>query len=323
MTTTVVTADRATPAPAPSIRVDSEPPGSLLRLVRGPTATGPQPSASALAAALDGAAHDDVPVARGAALAAAKVDAYLRENIALNDASKGLTSSWFREVQRSAEANFHPNASDLDNPSEVSQSAIVGNALRDPTSWDEEAQRVLGPLMAAAALHSSDVVKRLPLSTTPTADRHDSKRRLEAINDQLRHKKSGLSVRFAFEVNVHHDGSGHVTAIDVLHAAFEKQLQEKVRIALDTALQTAPPAPTQLANGQPFRSRWVFVATWFIDPPGCMFRPSDSMGALPGEVQVSCGGGETSSFKVQQRVAAELVGVTPLVSAEVPGPIGQ
>jgi hypothetical protein len=227
-----------------------------------------------------------------------------------------VSSTRICEMTSPRTTSFRPTAGDLDNPNEVSESAIIRNWIVDPTSWDEEAQRVLGPFFAAMSLHSHDIVKRLPLSTTPPGQ--ESRRRREALNDLLLRKKAGLSVRFAFEVNVHHDGGGRLTAIDIGDSAFERQLQEKIRIAIEDALHEAPPPPPQLANGQPFRSRWVFVATWFVDPPGCMLRPSDLMGAVPGETQLVCGMTETSSWNVQQRVAAELVGVTRLVTPTAP-----
>ena len=115
-----------------------------------------------------------------------------------------------------------------------------------------------------------------------------------------------------------HDGK--VTAIDILRTAAEKALQEKIRLAIDDAVRAATPAPALVNGGQPFRSRWLFAATWFIDPPGCLLTPSDAMGATPGQFGMGCGGTfdvtsegvKTSSFDVQQKVTAELLRIIPL-----------
>jgi len=114
------------------------------------------------------------------------------------------------------------------------------------------------------------------------------------------------------------NGDGKVTAIDILRTAAEKALQEKIRLAIDDAVRAATPAPTLVNGGQPFRSRWLFAATWFIDPPGCLLSPS--MGAAPGQFAMGCGGSfdvtseglKTSSFDVQQKVTAELLRILPL-----------
>jgi hypothetical protein len=234
-----------------------------------------------------------------------------------------MASDWFREFKNAAEKGFRPIPTDLDNPAEVTQTAIMTNFLKDPSSWDDEAKRVLGPMLAATSLHSQDPVKRLALGNSANLGAHnDTQMRMSTIEDLLRRKDAGLSVRFVFEVDVHHDGAGKVTAVDILRTQFEKQLQEKIRIAIDDAVRAAAPAPSLIAGGQPFRSRWVFASTWFIDPPGCLAMPSDAMGAMPGVPQVGCGGTfdvtsdgmKTSSFEVQQKVTAELLRVTPLAS---------
>jgi hypothetical protein len=130
----------------------------------------------------------------------------------------------------------------------------------------------------------------------------------------------GLSVRFSFEVDVHHDGDGKVTAIDIVRDAFEKQLQEKIRLTIEDAVQHAQQAPTLVNGGRPFRSRWLFSAIWFMTPPACLLTPSDALNAEPGLLQGACGGSfdidqdgfKGPSFDVQQRAHAELIRVTPL-----------
>lgn len=299
-------------------------PGSLMRLVRGVDGKGPRQSVKGLAGALDYVPDEDQDFGKsGAVLAAAKAERHLRQSIAFHDVSVGMASDWFREFKTAAEKGFRPAPADLDNPAEVTQTAIMANFLKDPTSWDDEARRVLGPMLAATSLHSQDPIKRLALGNSANLGAHnDTQLRMSTIEDLLRRKDAGLSVRFAFEVDVHHDGTGKVTAVDILRNQFEKQLQEKIRIAIDDAVRAAAPAPALIAEGKPFRSRWVFASTWFIDPPGCLLMPSDAMGAMPGAPQMSCGGTfdvtsegvKTSSFEVQQKVTAELLRVMPLAA---------
>jgi hypothetical protein len=293
-----------------------------MRLVQGPGSKGPRQSTRSLAAALDFRPEQDEDFGKsGAVLAAARAERHLRASLAFHDVTVGMASDWFREVKQAAERGFRPGAADLDNPGEVSRAAIMANFLQDPSSWDDEAKRVLGPLLQATSLHSQDPIKRLALGASANLGSHnDTQLRMSTIEDLLRRKEAGLSVRFAFEVDVHHDGEGKVTAVDVLRSHFEKQLQEKIRLAIDDAVKAAATAPALIAGGKPFRSRWLFAATWFIDPPGCLAMPSDAMGATPGVPQVSCGGTfdvtsegvATSSFDVRQRVTAELLRVTPL-----------
>lgn len=295
-----------------------------MRLVRGVDGKGPRQSVKGLAGALDYVPDEDQDFGKsGAVLAAAKAERHLRQSIAFHDVSVGMASDWFREFKNAAEKGFRPAPADLDNPAEVTQTAIVTNFLKDPSSWDDEAKRVLGPMLAATSLHSQDPIKRLALGNSANLGAHnDTQLRMSTIEDLLRRKDAGLSVRFAFEVDVHHDGTGKVTAVDILRNQFEKQLQEKIRIAIDDAVRAAAPAPSLIAEGKPFRSRWVFASTWFIDPPGCLLMPSDAMGAMPGAPQMSCGGTfdvtsegvKTSSFEVQQKVTAELLRVDAMAS---------
>jgi hypothetical protein len=338
-TTTSADPSRAAPsttAPAtPTTPADVDPgsdlaprpenlPGSLMRLVRGVDGKGPRQSVKGLAGALDYVPDEDEDFGKsGAVLAAAKAERHLRQSIAFHDVSVGMASDWFREFKNAAEKGFRPAPADLDNPAEVTQTAIMTNFLKDPSSWDDEARRVLGPMLAATSLHSQDPVKRLALGNSANLGAHnDTQLRMSTIEDLLRRKDAGLSVRFAFEVDVHHDGTGKVTAVDILRTQFEKQLQEKIRIAIDDAVRAAAPAPSLIAEGKPFRSRWVFASTWFIDPPGCLAMPSDAMGAMPGVPQVSCGGTfdvtsegvKTSSFEVQQKITAELLRVDSLAA---------
>ncbi len=292
-------------------------PGSLLLAIRGADDRGPQPSQQALEGALDFVPDADVDAGKsGAALAASKAGRHLRADVAFHDVSVGMANDWFRQIRGAAERGFRPTPSDLDNPNDVARETIVGNFLRDPGSWDDEAKRVLTPLLAATSYHSQDRIKRLALGNSAALGQApDTRMRKSTLDDLLRRKEAGLSVRFAFEVDVHHDKNGQVTAIDVLHREFERALVEKVRLAIDDAVKQATPAPTTLNNGQPFRSRWVLAASWFIDPPGCTFAPSDSMGLEPGDKLLNCGGSfdlggsKGSSFDVQQTITAELVRV--------------
>jgi hypothetical protein len=302
------------------------PPGfgepTLGSLVRGVDGRGPRQSTEGLRGALDYRTDEDDDAGKtGAALAAAKATRALKADIAFHDVTVGMASDWFREVRTAAERGFRPTPSDLDNPAEVAQAAILANFVKDPTSWDDEAKRVLGPMLAASSLHSQDPIKRLALGNSANlGGSADSGLRRSTIEDLLTRKEAGLSVRFAFEVDVHHDGDGKVTAIDILRTAAEKALQEKIRLAIDDAVRAATPAPALVNGGQPFRSRWLFAATWFIDPPGCLLTPSDAMGATPGQFGMGCGGTfdvtsegvKTSSFDVQQKVTAELLRIIPL-----------
>jgi hypothetical protein len=316
-------------APRPE-NVANLPPGfgpstpGMMRVIRGADSRGPVASADVLRGALDYQTDADKDFGKsGAALAAAKAGRALRRDLAFHDVTVGMASDWFRELKGAAERGFRPSPSDLDNPGEVTQAAIFENFLKDPSAWDDEAKRVLGPMLAASAMHSQDPIKRLALGNNAGRGTHsDTQLRMSTVDDMLRRKEAGLSVRFAFEVDVHHDGDGKVTGIDILRDQYERQLQEKIRFAIEDAVRQASPAPALVNKGKPFRSRWLFAATWFIDPPGCMLMPSDAMGAVPGVGQGMCGGTfditpdglKTSSFDVQQKVSAELLRIMPLGS---------
>ena len=297
-------------------------PPTLGSLVRGAEGRGPRQSVEGLRGALDHRPDEDEDAGKtGAQLAAAKATRALKADIAFHDVTIGMASDWFREVRTAAERGFRPIPSDLDNPAEVAQVAILANFLKDPSSWDDEAKRVLGPMLVATSLHSQDPIKRLALGNSATLGAAaDSSLRKSTVVDLLTRKEAGLSVRFAFEVDVHHDSEGRVTAIDVLRNAAEKALQEKIRLAIDDAIRGTGLAPAIINGGQPFRSRWLFAATWFIDPPGCLLSPSDALGAVPGQLAMGCGGSfdvgsdgvKTSSFDVQQKVTAELLRIIPL-----------
>ncbi len=295
---------------------------SMASIIRGSDARGPSQSMDSLRKSLDYQPDEDGEDGlSGTALAAKRAERHLRRSLAFHDVTVGMANDWFRELQKDAERGFRPSASDLDNPSEVSQANIFANLAKDPTAWDDEAKRILTPLLEASSLSSQDSIKRLPRQPMAQQGHKDTSAERQAmLDDLLGRKVQGLSVRFAFEVDVHHDGAGQVTAIDVLRTSFQKQLQEKIRLAIEDAVKKATPAPALVNRGQPFRSKWVFAATWFIDPPGCMFMPSDAMGAMPGTAQGMCGGTfdigpdglKTSSFDVQQKVQAMLVRVDPL-----------
>jgi len=294
----------------------------MARLIRGSDARGPSQSLDSLKDGLDFLPDEDKDQGKsGGALAAARAERALRGNLAFHDVTVGMASDWFREVQKDAERGFRPTANDLDNPQEVSQGAILANALKDITSWDDEARRLVGPMLDATSLHSQDKVKRLPTSANASMGASANSADRTAALDELTNKKvQGFSVRFSFEVDVHHDGDGKVTAIDVLRSVYEKQLQEKVRIAIEDAVRHAAPAPALVNGGRPFRSRWLFAAIWFMTPPACLLTPSDAMGAEPGVFQGGCGGAfditpegfKGPSFDVQQKVQAQLIRVTPL-----------
>ncbi len=314
-------------APRPE-NVANLPPGfgpsspTMMGVIRGVDGKGPVASVGSLRDALDDQTDEDQDFGKtGAALAAAKAGRALRRDLAFHDVTVGMASDWFRELKGGVERGFRPAVSDLDNPAEVTQAAIFENFIKDPTAWDDEAKRVLGPLLEASALSSQDPIKRLALGNNAGRGSYsDSTLRQSTIDDLIRRKEAGLSVRFTFEVDVHHDGDGKVTAIDIIRDQFEKQLQEKIRFAIEDAVRQATPAPSMINNGRPFRSRWLFAATWFIDPPGCMLMPSDAMGAMPGVGQAMCGGTfdvtkdgvKTSSFDVQQKVTAQLLRISPL-----------
>lgn len=254
----------------------------------------------------------------GAALAAAKATRSLQADLAFHDVTVGMASDWFREVKTAMEKRFRPTSSDLNEPRSVSRAAILDNFLKDPTSWDDEAKRVLTPLLQAQMLHSTDPLKRLPLSNSANlATVIDSQLRRSTIEDLLTRRVAGLSVRVAFELDVHHDGDGTITAIDVLRGAAERVLEEKVRMAIDDAIHDVTPVPSVVSGGRPFVSRWLLAATWFLEPPGCLLDPADVMGASGGSTGLRCGGSfdpmnPKNPLDVQHKVTAELLHMRPL-----------
>jgi hypothetical protein len=163
----------------------------------------------------------------------------------------------------------------------------------------------------------SDTVRPRVALAQPTT----SALRRATIDDLLRRKEAGFSVRFAFDVDVHHAADGAVTAIDVLRTDFERVLVEKVRVAVEQAVHDAPPVPPRVAQGGPFRSHWLFVATWYIDPPRPRRTSSNSRfasdGGAPalmfgGTFDVGPAGLQTSSLDVKLKTSAELLEVVPL-----------
>lgn len=310
--------------PPPDRAPRATPPGKLINdLVVGADAKGPRPSNRALEDALDFRPDADADNGlSGAALAANKATRRLKQDIAFDDVSAGLGDDWFREVRNSATRHWHVDVADLDNPNDVSREKIVWNYLRDPSSWDDEAKKGLELFYAAEALSSRDPILRLPLGNSAELGTYTTSTvRHSTVDDLLRRKEAGFSVRFAFDVDVHHDGFGAVTAIDVMRTEFEKTLVEKVRIAVERAVADAPPVPPRVAHGGPFRSHWLFVATWFIDPPMPHLSSSSSMfsseGGAPALIwgstfDVGPDGVKTQNLDVQLKTSAELLEVVPI-----------
>jgi hypothetical protein len=224
---------------------------------------------------------------------------------------------------------FRPTPSDLDNPDDVSQKTIAKNYLTDPSSWDDVAKEAMLPFMMAEQLSSVDPIARLPLQNSALLGAHTtSKMRRTIIDDLIRRKEAGLSVRYAFEVDVHHDSAGAITAIHVLRSNFERALTEKLRMAIEAGFADAGGMPLRVAGGGPFRSRWLFVATWFIDPPVARFAGSNSLfaqgpsptgaAATPplmfgSTFDVGADGTlKTQSYDVQMKTHGELLEVTSL-----------
>lgn len=319
-TTTPTTTPTATTTPTTATtsgpRVD-EAPGALVRRLRGSDDKGPQPSRATLEGALDFVPEADDDSGRsGAVLAAAKAERALRRDIAFHDVTVGMASDWFREVKGALTRRFQPIPADLDDPRTVSRETIVKNFALDPTSWDDEAKKAMLPMLLATNLSSQDPVKRLALSNSANlAEASTSVLRRQTLDDLLARRDAGLSVRYAVEVDVHHDSAGRLTAVDIVRGSSAADLREKVRKAIEEVLATAPVAPVAMTKGRPFRSRWVVGSTWFIEPPACMFAPSDSFGMSGNDTMVNCGGTfdfKAPSLQVQQAIVAELLRVETL-----------
>lgn len=329
-TTTTATAS-TTDAPAlPPLRTPAVGEG-MADAIRGLDARGPQPSMAALSAALDFQPDGEKDKGlSGGALAAARGTRNLKRDQGFDDVSAGLGDDWFREVKRGALAQFRPEPRDLDHPADVSAPAIWQHFVLDPASWDDVAKEQLTDHYRAEMLSSADPIQRLPLGNSAAlGEATNSAARRAVVDDLFRRKKAGLSVRFAFEVDVHHDAAGHVTAVDVLRPEFEQALRERVRAAVVAGIREAGDVAARVADGRPFRSRWVFAATWFIDPPMLSFAQSSSLfaqgpaaangsaGVPPllfrGKFDVGEDGAlKTSSYDVQLKTSAELLYVEPL-----------
>ncbi|HEY1100200.1 MAG TPA: hypothetical protein VGF99_14785 [Myxococcota bacterium] len=314
--TTPTTTPTTTAATTSGPRVN-EAPGALVHRLRGSDDKGPQPSRATLEGALDFVPEADDDSGRsGAVLAAAKAERALRRDIAFHDVTVGMASDWFREVKGALTRRFQPIPADLDDPRTVSRETIVKNFVLDPTSWDDEAKKAMLPMLLATNLSSQDPVKRLALSNSANlAEASTSVLRRQTLDDLLARRDAGLSVRYAVEVDVHHDSAGRLTAVDIVRGSSAADLREKVRKAIEEVLATAPVAPVAMTKGRPFRSRWVVGSTWFIEPPACMFAPSDSFGMSGNETMVNCGGTfdfKAPSLQVQQAIVAELVRVETL-----------
>ncbi|MDP2340824.1 MAG: hypothetical protein Q8O67_07700 [Deltaproteobacteria bacterium] len=286
---------------------------------------GPRPSTRALGEALDFQPDSEQDKAlSGGKLAVARATRRLRGDLSFADVSMGLGDDWFRGVKDATQRAFRPSPGDLDNPDDVSRASILANYLRDPAGWDEEARAALENQLQAMRVASRDPIDRLPLQNSANLGQAaDTMLRRSTVDDLLRRKEAGLAVRFAFEVDVHHAADGAVTAIDVLRTEFERSLVEKVRMAVERAVQEAPAVPERVAHGLPFRSRWLMVATWYLDPPRPMFATSNSVMTRDGEggrmapplgIGGNFGPGEndTSSFDVKLKTSAELLDVTPM-----------
>lgn len=324
-----VPADRAAGAPdaavAPADRAPRAPVvgREMNDVVTGLESVGPRPSNAALAGALDFQPEADLDRGLGdGARAAARATRRLRRDLAFDDVTVGLGDDWFRGVRGAAERAFRPEPGDLDNPGDVTRQKIAWNYLRDPSSWDDEAKAALEIFLKADQLNSRNAIERLALgNSASTGTSPTSTLRAATVNDLLRRKEAGFSVRFAFEVDVHHAGDGAVTAVDVMRTQFERGLVDKVRQAVEQAVAQAPPVPPRVAGGGPFRSRWLFVATWFIDPPRPRFSSSNSLFAgedgapallFGGTFDVGPDGVTTQDFDVHLKTSAELLDVTPL-----------
>ena len=299
--------------------------GSLMKdVVTGLEAAGPRPSTKALGEALDYQPESERDQKlSGGKLAAARANRALKRDLAFHDVTVGLADDWFRTLKDATERHFRPTPGDLDNPAEVTRVAIVANYLKDPSSWDDDARAALEPFLQADRLASKNPIERLALGNSASLGQaNDTLMRRSTIDDLLRRKDAGLAVRFAFEVDVHHAADGAITAIDVLRTEFERALVEKVRLAVQRAVQAAPPVPAQVAHGRPFLSRWLLVATWYLDPPRPHFASSNSLftddGTPPpfmisGTFDVAQAGISSSSVDVKMKSSAELLLVTPLL----------
>jgi len=307
----------------PNLAPRRQDPDDMRGVILGRGAIGPQPRLRSLEAALDFVPDDDQDRGKsGGTLAAARATRRLRRDMAFDDVSNGLADDWFRDLRNGATRQWRVDERDLDNPAEVSREQIVGNYLRDPTSWDDDARAALAAFSAAEALSSRDPILRLPLGASASIGTWTtSAARRRAIDDVLRRKEAGLAVRFAFDVDVHHAADGAVTAIDVGRAAFERTLVEKVRVAVERAVAELPPPPPRVAGGGPFRSHWLFIATWYLDPPRPHLSSSSSM--FSGEngqpsllfgstFDVGADGLTTQDVNVHLKTSAELLEVTPL-----------
>ena len=310
--------------PAPDLAPRTIGSGKLIEdVVVGVDARGPRPSTRALGEALDYQPDSERDKRlSGGALAVARANRSLRRDLAFHDVTVGLGDDWFRSIKDAAERGFRPTPSDLDNPAEVTREAILANYLRDPTSWDDDARAALEPLLQADRLASKNPIERLALGNSANLGQAaDTMLRRSTVDDLLRRKDAGLAVRFAFEVDVHHAADGAITAIDVLRNEYERSLVEKVRMAVEGALLDVDAVPDRVARGLPFRSRWLFVATWYLDPPRPRLTSSNSMftsddGApalmLGGTFDVTKEGVKSSSLDVKMKTTAELLDVTPL-----------
>jgi hypothetical protein len=321
--------------PAPSVSAPENPPedrvsdgrptkptigvGVVADVVRGLDARGPQPTLQTLAAALD---YEGRGERNGQALSdAGRAQKAATRVIALADAAGRPGHTWLTELGRGIERRYAPEPRDLSNPKDVSREKIITNYLLDVTHWDDDAREALSGFYEAEAMHSQDPIKRLAALLPAAGSTESPSEREQRLWQLISKREQGMAVRFAFPVEVHHDGDGRMTAVDVRLTNHEQGLDRLIRSSITAALQESPPAPPDASGGQPFISHWVITSTWFMDPPRLMFGSTDAMGAQPGDspmlkiatrFDVTKDGVTAQDFDVHRRIKAELTAIEVL-----------
>jgi hypothetical protein len=278
-------------------------------VIRGLDARGPQPTRATLAAALD---YQGSGEQGGRALSdAGRAQQTAGRMVAVADAAGRHGHTWLAELGRNIERRYAPTPQDLSNPNDVSREKILTNYLLDITQWDDEAKRALTSFYETDALHSQDPIKRLSAMLPRVGSVESPAEREQRLWQLISKREQGMAVRFSFPVEVHHDGVGKPTAIDVRLADHERGLDRLIRSSIDAALLESPPAPPDASDGQPFISHWVISSTWFMDPPRPMLAASDTPGAPPilkiaTKFDVTQDEVTTQDFNVHHRVDVEL-----------------